>query len=140
MTASTISHTRFGSYSEARARFKDLLDAAALGRTATVDRDHQRAAIVDAERFRALLTSKVSGCVLVAEAGRWSAFIPGLPAAVDGATFDEAIDEMVMALREYAADWEDRLRLAPNHVQHWATVQLINLSSDAELANWLTAT
>jgi hypothetical protein len=31
---------------------------------------------------------------VVLEAGGWSAFIPGLPIAADGATFEEAIDEL----------------------------------------------
>jgi predicted RNase H-like HicB family nuclease len=49
------------------------------------------------------------------EAGGWSVFIPGLPIAADGATFDEAINQMVDGLREYAADWQDHLLDIPNH-------------------------
>ena len=43
--------------------------------------------------------------------------LPGLPIAADGETFDEALDEMVSALREYAEEWADHLRHAPNHEQ-----------------------
>jgi predicted RNase H-like HicB family nuclease len=74
---------------------------------------------------------------VVAEAGGWSVFLPGLPLAADGATFDEAIEEMVQALREYAEDWQDRLRTAPNHEDNWGLVQLIALSDDVELRDWL---
>jgi predicted RNase H-like HicB family nuclease len=57
---------------------------------------------------------------VVAEAGGWSVFIPGLPVAADGATLDEALDEMTLAQREYAEDWQNRLLDAPNHANNWA--------------------
>ena len=62
----------------------------------------------------------------------------GLPTTYDGASFDEAADEMVGALREYADDWAQRLRLAPNHAANWALVQLVGLSDDDELRGWIT--
>lgn len=39
---------------------------------------------------------------VIPEAGGWSVFIPGLPVAATGTSFDDAIDEMIDALREYA--------------------------------------
>jgi prevent-host-death family protein len=128
----------YKNYTEARAHLKDLLDAADDGRVATVSRDSGRAAVVDVARLRHFLSLACqSKAEVVAEAGGWSVFIPGLPVAADGATFDEAISEMVDALREYADDWQDRLRLAPNHQENWGLVQLIALSGDDELAAWL---
>jgi predicted RNase H-like HicB family nuclease len=128
----------YESYTQARAHLKDLLDAADEGRVATVRRDSGRAAVVDVERLRRYLslvcTSKAE---VVAEAGGWSVFLPGLPLAADGATFDEAMEEMVQALREYAEDWQERLRTAPNHEENWGLVQLIVLSDDAQLHDWL---
>jgi hypothetical protein len=50
-----------------------------------------------------------------------------LPIAADGNTFDEAVMEMVDALREYAEDWQDHLLDAPNHRDGWGLVQLIGL-------------
>jgi predicted RNase H-like HicB family nuclease len=73
---------------------------------------------------------------VVHEAGGWSAFIPGLPIAADGATSEEAIDELVDAIREYAEDWHDRLRHAPNHQENREIAQLVGLSDD-ELRAWL---
>jgi predicted RNase H-like HicB family nuclease len=131
----------YESYSEARTHLKDLLDAAGEGRVATVRRESGRAAVVDVERLRHYLslvcTAKAKA---VAEADGWSIFIPGLPVAADGATFDEAVAEMIDALREYAEDWQDRLRMAPNHQENWGLVQLIALSDDAQLAEWLVGT
>ncbi|GAA3370694.1 hypothetical protein GCM10020367_18330 [Streptomyces sannanensis] len=133
-----MSAVHYESYTEARAHLKDLLDAASEGRVATVRRDAECAAVVDVERLRHHLSLVCpSKAEVVAEAGGWSVFIPGLPVAADGASFDEAIGEMVDALREYADDWQDRLRMAPNHQGNWGLVQLIALSNDQQLADWL---
>jgi hypothetical protein len=47
------------------------------------------------------------------------------------------IDETVDALREYAADWQGRLLDAPGHRDLWGLVQLISLSDDSHLRDWL---
>jgi predicted RNase H-like HicB family nuclease len=128
----------FDSYTDARAHLKALLDAAERGLVATVRRESATTAIVDVERLRHYLaTLTPSRAQVVPEAGGWSLFIPGLPVAADGATFDEAVDEMVDALREYAEDWQDHLLDAPNHRENWGLVQLISLSDDGQLREWL---
>ena len=60
-----------------------------------------------------------------------------MPVAADGPTFDEAITEAVDALREYATDWQDHLLDVSNHRDNWGLVQLISLSDDDQLRNWL---
>lgn len=80
-----------------------------------------------------------SNAQVVGEAGGWSIMIPGLPVAADAATLDEAADEMVDALREYADEWADHLRLAPNHAASRDLVQIIGLWSDEQLRAWLLA-
>jgi len=133
-----MSITHYDSYTDARAHLKDLLDAAERGRVATVRRDAGRTAVVDVERLRAVLAALITPRTqVVAEAGGWSVFIPGLPVAADGATFEEAVIEMVEALREYAEDWQERLLDAPNHRDNWGLVQLISLSTDPQLQDWL---
>jgi predicted RNase H-like HicB family nuclease len=133
-----MSAVHYDSYTEARAHLKDLLDAAERGRVATVRRDSARTAVVDVERLRHFLASIVpSGAQVVPEADGWSVFIPGLPVAADGASFDEAITEMIDALREYAEDWQRRLLDAPNHRDNWGLVQLISFSDDDQLREWL---
>ncbi len=125
-------------HTEAQARLGELLDAAERGQSATVRCGDRTAAVVNGERLRHFLAricpSKVQ---VVAEAGGWSAFIPGLPVAAHGSTFDEAIDELIDALREYAEDWQDHLLDAPGHRDNWGLVQMICLSSDAQLRKWL---
>lgn len=128
----------YESYTEARAHLKEVLDAAEGGQLVTVRRDTSTAAVIDAGRLRHFLATCVpSSAQVVHEAGGWSAFIPGLPVAADGATFEEAIDELVDAIREYAEDWHDRLQHAPNHQENWGIVQLVGLSDDDELRAWL---
>jgi hypothetical protein len=138
VTGGMMSAVHYDNYTDARAHLKDLLDAAEQGRVATVRRDSASAAVLDARRLRHFLASVVpSRAEVVPEAGGWSVFIPGLPVAADGSDFDEAIGEMVVALREYAQDWHDRLLDAPNHRNNWGLVQLISLSDDGELRDWL---
>jgi prevent-host-death family protein len=134
-----MSALHFDSYTEARAHFKELLDAAERGQPATVRRESSTAMVVDARRLLRLLRDIYpSRAQAVAEGDGWSVFIPGLPVAADGGTFDEAITEMIDALREYADDWQDHLYGAPNHADHWGLVNLVALSSDEQLREWLT--
>lgn len=135
-----MSAVHYDSYTDARAHLKDLLDAAERGRVATVRRDSATAAVVDGQRLREALAVLVSSrAQVVPEAGGWSVFIPGLPISADGTTFDEAIGEMIDALREYADDWQQRLLDAPNHRSSWGLVQLVGLSDDEQLREWLAA-
>ncbi|TLG04763.1 prevent-host-death protein [Nocardia cyriacigeorgica] len=126
------------SYTEARSHLKDLLDAAGEGRVATVRCDTDDAAVVDAERLRyALAVLRPSSAEVVVDNDGWSLWLPALPVGADGATLDEAIDETVVALREYADNWQDRLRNVSNHREHWGLMQLISLGTDAQLRDWL---
>jgi len=128
----------YDSYTEARSNLKNLLDAAESGQVATVRRDSATTAVLDAARLQHFLASVVpSHAQVIQEADGWSVYIHGLPAAADGATFDEAITEMVDVLREYALDWQDHLLNAANHRENWGLVQLISLSDDEQLREWL---
>jgi predicted RNase H-like HicB family nuclease len=129
----------YDTLTEARTHFKDLLDAAESGRPASVRRDRFRGAVLDADRLRHFLAVLLPvSAEMVHEGGGWSIFLPGLPIAADGATVNEAVDEMVLALREYAEDWADHLLHAPNHRDNWGLVQFIALSSDDQMKGWLT--
>ena len=128
----------YESYSSAREHLKDVLDRAQNGQVVTVRRDSATAAVLDADRLRSYLASVVPPCVkVVAEAQGWSAFVPGLPVAGAGATLDAAVADVVDALREYAEDWP-RLQHAPNHRENWGLVQLVALSDDDQLRQWIT--
>jgi predicted RNase H-like HicB family nuclease len=123
--------------SDARAGFKDLLDAASAGTPVTVRRDLSRFAVVDAGRLRHFLSSVGARAEVVAEDGGWSLFFPGLPISAEGETLQDAIEDAIVALREYADDWIDHLHTATNHENNWGLVQLVSLSSDEQLHEWL---
>ena len=128
----------FGSYTIARTNLRDLLDTAHTGRVTTVARDRERFAVVDADVLRVQLAGlRPSGAVVAAEGGGWSAVLPGLPVSGEGGDLDAALDDLIDALREYAADWNERLLDAPNHRGNWALVVLTELSDDAQLKGWL---
>lgn len=128
----------YDSYTSARDHLKDVLDHAASGTAVTVRRESVTAVVLDAGRLRHFLESAVPpSAKVVAEARGWSAFIPGLPVAGSGATYDEAVADMADALREYAEDWLS-LQHAPNHRDNWGLVQLVALSDDSQLRQWIT--
>lgn len=136
----TAAAVEYPTMTAARDHFKDLLDAAFTGRPAVVRRDSQRAALVDADWLRLRLAQlRPSNATVLPESGGWSVSLPGLPVAADGATLDDALDDAVGALREYAEDWASRLRSAPNHVGNQDVVLLTALSDDRQLLEWLTA-
>jgi predicted RNase H-like HicB family nuclease len=128
----------FSSFTEARKNLRGVLDAAHEGVITTVTRDRERFVVLSADargaELRRLLTSQA---VVVAEGGGWAAFIPGVPAHGDANTFDDAIDDLIEALREYAEDWNDRLHFAPDHRQYRSLVELVELSDDDQLREWL---
>lgn len=128
----------FESYTHARRNFRAVLDSASAGFVTTVARESERYLVVPADQRRAeLARHRPSEAQVIAEGGGWAVILPGLPVYGDGETFDAALDDAIAALREYAEDWNDRLRLAPNHTRHRAVVELVELSTDEQLRDWL---
>ncbi|MGL4175155.1 MAG: type II toxin-antitoxin system HicB family antitoxin [Dermatophilaceae bacterium] len=134
----SVSSAHYPTLRAGRDHLKDVFDAAAAGVPASVTRDRVRVAAVDADRLvRYLSVLNPANAQVVAENDGWSVFLPGLPVAADGDTLDEALDEVVLALRDYAEAWAARLRHAPNHADNWGLVQVIELSDDEHLKAWL---
>ena len=128
----------YGSFTDARLHLKDMLDATEQGRTVTVLRDAHLSAVMPADKLREYFFRTVSPRVKVhREGGRTVALMEGRPFVSEGVDIRGALDDLALSLREYAEDWEDRLQHAPNHSANWALVQLIKLSSDEELLEWL---
>ena len=130
----------FATFTQTRAQLREVLDAAHSGRVAIVARDRERFAVVDADRLRRqLFAARPSGAVVAAEGGGWSAFVPGVPVHGEGDIFDDAVADLLAALRDYAEDWNERLLDAPNHRDNWALVALVELSDDDQLRDWIVA-
>lgn len=112
------------------------LNAAAASRPVVFHRGEQDFALVPAGLLRAVLRRAVPAPEVLAEDGGWTVVLPGHPVAADGSTLDEALQDFVHALRDYAAAWDDRLHRAPNHQHAAALVQHISVSDDDDLLLW----
>lgn len=123
--------------SEARTKIKSLFDAAEAGLPVSMSRSEARVALVDAERLRYVLGRLMPPAEAFHEAGSWWVLLRGLGLYGDGASLDEAVDDAVCALREYAEDWVDHLHADRGHGGRWGLVQFVSLSSDQQLRDWL---
>ena len=99
----------FASYTAARTQFRAVLDAASAGLVTPLCRDDDRFVMMPAEELRAQLAAlRPSRAEVVQEGGGWAVILPGLPVHGDAPSFDEALDDAMVALREYAEDWNDQ--------------------------------
>ncbi|MGQ0464191.1 MAG: prevent-host-death protein [Sporichthyaceae bacterium] len=128
----------YATTTEARTQFRALLDGALAGRTVTVRREQERYAVVDVARLLTkLMQARPARALVVREGGGWAAMLQDLPVHGEGDTFDEAIDDLIDALREYAEDWNDHLLDAPNHRDNWDVAEIAELATDEQLKVWL---
>ncbi|MFT4215899.1 MAG: hypothetical protein QM619_01760 [Micropruina sp.] len=133
-----MSTVQYETLRDARAHMTDITNRAASGRPVAYARDHHVIAAVDADRLRDALAALHPARAEVFTEGRAVGIaISELGLAVEGDTFEDAVAEMTIALRDYADDWADHLRLAGNHAKHWGVVQIIAYSSDEQLAEWV---
>ncbi|MFE6864113.1 prevent-host-death protein [Nocardia sp. NPDC057668] len=132
---------RYDSMNRARENFSQMLTAAEEGNVAVVTRRGKDSALVQVGRLRWLLAHIIRPHEpqVVRENGAWVAYLPGLPLAVEEADFGTAIEVLIDAMREYASDWQERLHAAPNHRNNVDFVQFVELSTDDQLREWLTA-
>lgn len=129
----------YDSMASARKSLGAVLDDAHRGHAVTIRRKNETAAVVTASKLRRYLAStQKARAEVLQEEGRWVVLLRGRPFVSEGLTVDDAIDDLITSLREYAEDWADRLRTAPNHEGNWPFVNLITLSTDAELRSWIS--
>lgn len=137
---SSTAPTHYDSFTEARKSLKHILDSAEDGAVVSIERGDRVTVVTDRDRLRDLLIRAVpSTARVIAEADAWVIVIPDSPFAAEGQTLDDALDDLIENLREYASEWPQQFASAPNHAGNWALVQLVNLSTDEALREWLTS-
>lgn len=138
MSVSERPVTHYESYTEARKHLKDLLDTASNGRVVVLERSGEQLSVIQSDVLRGLLVRSISvRPEMVHEDGAWAIFVPGMPIAAEAEDIDAAVDELIVAIGEYAEDWHARLRFAPNHQAHVAFVQFIDISTDQQIREWI---
>ena len=97
----------YPSFSSARENLKEVLDATEHGVSVSVARQGNVSVVLPLDRLRDYFFRTVS-----------------------------ALTDLALVVREYAADWDIRLKDAPNHQQYWALGQLVKYSTDEQLREW----
>lgn len=112
----------FATVTEARAGFKAMFEAAQNGGAGLVHRDGHRFALVDADRIADALHAALPITPEVYfEEDVVGLALPGAPFAAEGNDLEEAAEEMIEALREYAQDWKSSVtRLITRTCLFWS--------------------
>ncbi|MBX3312632.1 MAG: hypothetical protein KF916_07095 [Microbacteriaceae bacterium] len=130
----------YQTFTQARENLKSVLDAAGKGRTVTIARDGEVSAVLSANKLREYLATTIRANVQIYfEEDVCIAIMEGTPFVSEGKDLEEALNDLVLSLREYAEDWEDHLHLSPNHKTNWGLVNLVKTSSNEELLDWFAS-
>ncbi len=101
---------------EARDNFSGLLDEAANGGVAVVQREEQTFVLVTRAAYDAALADRAPFAVRSSvHDGQFSLWLDDVPVHAVGESLDQAEDEFLDALIDYADLWLSELRHAPNH-------------------------
>ena len=122
----------------ARSNLKKVFDATDEGKSVTLGRGQEVIVALPVEKIQKFLFETIPAKIEteITKDGTWL-FSSYLPFHSEGKDVDDALEDMIAVLREYAEDWEDHLFTAPNHSDYWGLVQLIKLSTDDQLKIWL---
>lgn len=127
----------YPSFSSARENLKEILDATEHGVSVSVSRQGNVSVVLPLDRLRDYFFRTVSPRISIfTEKSLIVALMVDRPFAAEGVDLDGALTDLILVLREYAADWDTRLKDAPNHQQYWALVQLVKYSTDEQLREW----
>jgi hypothetical protein len=121
---------------DVRRNWRAHLDRAAAQLPVPFCRAAHEFAVVSLPLLQDALRRSVTAPVVVAEDDGFSVFLDGYPIAADGTDLDEALDDFVVALTDYADAWVERLHAAPNHQHAALLAHLVATSTPDELREW----
>lgn len=122
----------------ARENFRQVLDSAQDAHPSTVIRNGHEFAVVDKTPLLHFLKESTRPTARVTvEDDAYVITLEGLPFASEANSLDEAISLLLEDLREYGQDWARVYQNAPNHVNNWGLVSVINMVNDTDLRAWI---
>jgi len=121
--------------SEARNHWADLLDAAASGDWQRVEPLRREPVILASQRQLARLLELAAPFapeVLYEDDDSVSIWLNEFDVYGSGDSLEEAAGDLLESVREYVDDWEEDLKLAPNHRDRIWHVRRVQLAGDDE--------
>jgi hypothetical protein len=112
---------------EARDHFRELLDIAEGGGVAVLRRKAPLALVRRELLDQALAAQHPFDVKVSFDGGQTSMWIDGVPVHGVGDSYDEAEEDFLDALADYAEAWVERLRFAPNHAANAGLVARVLL-------------
>ena len=115
---------------KARSTLSGLIDKVAGGNLRVIQRRDESVALVDAEALEWVLARAFPFSPEVYFEGESGAaiWLPELGVGAEGDDLDSAEEELVAAVLDYVAAWEEDLRKAPNHADALGWVYRIQLA------------
>lgn len=100
-----------------------------------IERNQERdVALVNAAEYGHLLEERAPFRIEMSfQEGSVACWILGLPVHAEGDTLEEALQELAVALIDYASTWEKYLRHAPNHSQNVGYVRRVQLAGSVDV-------
>jgi prevent-host-death family protein len=116
---------------EARASWAQFVNAVESGEWQVISKYSRRVVAVRAQDLLELLAPCFSFRpeVLIEDEG-YAIWLPELDVYGQGASLEEATADLLDSAREYAEEWEDELRHAPNHRDRAGWVRRVQLAGD----------
>lgn len=120
--------------SQARPKLSPLLDQVEQGDVAVIERRGFKALVVRLDDEQELLARCYGFTpeVRMDPSGAAHIWLPELKLNAQGASLDEAEEDLVVAALDYVEDWLGFLRKAPNHADRAGYVQRLRLAGDPE--------
>ncbi len=128
-------------FTEARSQLSQLYSRISGGGVEVIERNQERDVVIaNASEYRQLLERQAPFRIEVRFGARSvAAWIKGLPVHAEGETVEEALDELALALVDYASTWEKHLRHAPNHEENIGYVRRVQFAGSTSAVRQMLA-
>jgi hypothetical protein len=128
-------------FTEARSQLSRLYSRISEGGVEVIERNQEcDVVIANASEYRQLLERQAPFRIEVRFGAKSvAAWIKGLPVHAEGETVEAAIDELAVALVDYASAWEKHLQHAPNHRENIGYVRRTQIAGSTAAVRQMLA-